>query len=127
MTKKIKPSDAETNILNTLWDQQPCSVKAIHETLSKSRNVGYTTTLKQVQRMEDKGLVSREPGKGKSFNYRANVSEADTKSHLLDSFVATTFGDSVSELVMHALGNSETSEDEIKKIKQFINELESNG
>jgi len=127
MTKLIKPSDAETTILNTLWELQPCSVKVIHESLSKTRNVGYTTTLKQVQRMEEKGLVVREPGKGKSFNYRANVSEADTKSHLLESFVATTFGDSVSELVMHALGNSETSEDEIKKIKQFIKELESNG
>jgi len=127
MTKLIKPSDAETTILNTLWELQPCSVKVIHESLSKTRNVGYTTTLKQVQRMEEKGLVVREPGKGKSFNYQANVSEADTKSHLLDSFVATTFGDSVSELVMHALGNSVTSEDEIKKIKQFIKELESNG
>lgn len=125
MTKKIKPSDAETTILNVLWDIQPCSVKAIHQALSKSKNVGYTTTLKQVQRMEQKGLVSREPGTGKSFNYRANVSEADTKSHLLDRFVATTFGDSVSDLVMHALGNSDTSDDEIKKIKQFIKDLES--
>ena len=124
MNKKTKPSDAETAILNVLWEHQPCSVKAVHEVLSETKNVGYTTTLKQIQRMQEKELVVREPGSGKSFNYRANVSETDTKSHLLDRFVATTFGDSVSDLVMHALGNSETSDDEIDKIKQFIKDLE---
>lgn len=124
MNKKLKPSDAETAILNVLWDHQACSVKTVHEKLSVTKSVGYTTTLKQIQRMHDKGLVVREPGIGKAFNYLANVSEADTKSHLLDRFVATTFGDSVSELVMHALGNAETSDQEIETIKKFIDNLE---
>ena len=58
MTKVIKPSPAETAILQVLWEHQPCSVKAIHAHLSRTKSVGYTTTLKQIQRMHDKGLVT---------------------------------------------------------------------
>jgi len=120
MKTHIKPSAAETAILNVLWERQPCSVKTIHEILSKKKDVGYTTTLKQIQRLHDKGLVSRERGEGKSFNYRAIVSETETKSHLFDRFIETAFGNSVSDLVMHALGSSEASQAEIDEIKKFI-------
>jgi len=124
MKPKIKPSAAETAILNVLWEHEPCSVKDIHERLSSQKNVGYTTTLKQIQRMFDKGLVARERGEGKSYNYKSIVSEDETKSHLLNRFVETTFSNSVSDLVMHALGKSEPSEAEIKKIKQFLKDME---
>ncbi|WP_409434004.1 BlaI/MecI/CopY family transcriptional regulator [Litorimonas sp. RW-G-Af-16] len=121
---KTKPSVAETAILNVLWEHEPCSVKSIHKHLSDQKDVGYTTTLKQVQRMFDKGLVAREPGEGKSFNYKALVSEDETKTHLVNRFVETTFGNSVSDLVMHALGKSDPSEAEIEKIKQFLKDME---
>lgn len=124
MKPRIKPSAAETAILNVLWEDQPCSVKVIHERLSASKDVGYTTTLKQIQRMFDKGLVARERGEGKSYDYRALVSEDETKTHLFNRFVETTFGNSVSDLVMHALGKSEASDDELEKIKQFLRDME---
>jgi len=124
MMKKLKPSAAETAILNVLWERQPCSVKDLHKRLSAYKDVGYTTTLKQIQRMFDKGLVAREPGEGKSFNYRALVSEDETKSHLFNRFVETTFGNSVSDLVMHALGKSDPTEAELEEIKQFLRDME---
>ena len=113
MNKTIKPSPAETAILQVLWEHQPCSVKSIHEHLSRTKSVGYTTTLKQIQRMLDKGLVTREPGEGKSYNYSAAVGEDDTKSRLFDRFVKTAFEGSVPDLVMHALGTDKASEDDI--------------
>jgi predicted transcriptional regulator len=88
--------------------------------MSASKDVGYTTTLKQIQRLHDKGLVSREPGEGKSYKYRALVTEGETKSRLFDRFIETTFGNSVSDLVMHALGSSDASQAEIDAIKKFI-------
>lgn len=119
-----KPSHAETEILNILWDDPPYSVKDVHEKLRAKKDVGYTTTLKQMQRLLEKGLVTREPGEGKSFLYSAAVSEQETKQHLFNRFVETTFGNSVSDLVMHALGNTSATEDELAKIKKLIHALE---
>jgi len=124
MKKVKKPSAAETAILNVLWEKEPCSVKTIHETLSATKSVGYTTTLKQVQRLYEKGMLARESGEGKSYNYRTLVGENETKSDLFNRFVENTFGDSVSDLVMHALGNEKTSEAELEQIKKFIASLD---
>ncbi|WP_017930857.1 BlaI/MecI/CopY family transcriptional regulator [Robiginitomaculum antarcticum] len=124
MKKNRKPSAAESAILNVLWAKQPCSVKEIHDILSATKDVGYTTTLKQVQRLHSKGMVARKPGEGKSFLYSAAVKEDVTKSDLFDQFVETAFSNSVSELVMHALGNEKTSEAEINKIRAFIAKLD---
>jgi len=125
MTQIAKPSPAETAILQVLWEQQPCSVKAIHEALSRTKTVGYTTTLKQIQRMHDKGLVSRARGEGKSYDYSAAVNEADTKSRLFDRFVKTAFEGSVPDLVMHALGTDKASPGDIEKIREFLDSIES--
>lgn len=124
MTKIRKPSEAETAILHVLWERQPCLVKTVHEALSATKDVGYTTTLKQIQRLLDKGLVKREPGPGKSFLYSAAVTEEDTKGKLFDRFVETTFSNSVSELVMHALGNGKPSDAEIDEIRKFLDQLD---
>lgn len=124
MTPPLKPSEAETHILHVLWEHEPCSVKTIHEILSADKSVGYTTTLKQLQRMQDKGLVSRARGEGKSFIYSAAVTEAETKSNLFNRFVKTAFGNSVSGLVMHALGTGNPSEAELAEIKKLIQDLE---
>lgn len=124
MTKKKKPSAAEAAILNVLWERQPCSVKTVHELLSREKDVRYTTTLKQMQRLFDKGLVTREPGEGKSYLYSAAVAEHETRGQLFDKFVATAFGNSVSDLVLHALGKGEASADEIEEIKKLIEKME---
>lgn len=125
MRKATKPSAAETAILTILWETQPCSVKTVHARLKEDRGVGYTTVLKQLQRMHEKGLVTREQGQGRSFLYRATQTEDRTKSDLYERFVQNAFGGSTSELVMHALGNEKTSEAEIDAIKAFIAKLES--
>ena len=124
MRKVKKPSAAETAILTILWETQPCSVKTLHARLKDDRGVGYTTVLKQVQRMLDKGLVTRQQGQGRSFLYSATATEDATKSDLYERFVQNAFGGSASELVMHALGNETTSEAEIDAIKAFIAKLE---
>jgi len=119
-----KPSAAETAILTILWESQPCTVKTIHEHLKDERGVGYTTVLKQVQRMLDKRLVTRKQGQGRSFLYSATETEDATKSDLYERFVQNAFGGSASDLVMHALGNETTSEAEIEAIKAFIAKLD---
>ena len=124
MNKAKKPSPGETAILQVLWETQPQSVKDIHAALSQTRSVGYTTTLKQIQRMFDKGLVTRERGEGKSYDYCAAVGEDDTKAHLFDRFVSTAFDGSVPDLVMHALGRDGASADDIEKIKAFLDSLD---
>lgn len=124
MKKAKKPSAAETAILTILWENQPCSVKTIHTRLKDERGVGYTTVLKQVQRMLDKGLVTRQQGQGRSFLYSATETETATKSDLYERFVQNAFGGSASELVMHALGNEKTSEAELEAIKAFIANLD---
>ncbi len=125
ITNISKPSEAETAILQVLWERQPCLVKTVHETLSATKDVGYTTTLKQIQRLLDKGLVKREPGPGKSYLYSAAVTEEETKGKLFDRFVATTFSNSVSDLVMHALGSGKPSDAEIDEIRKFLDQLDS--
>ena len=125
MRKPSKPSAAETAILTILWEDQPCSVKTVHEKLRDERGVGYTTVLKQLQRMLENGLVTREQGKGRSFLYRAAQTEDRTKSELFERFLQNAFGGSTSDLVMHALGNEKTSEAELDAIKAFIAKLES--
>lgn len=124
MTQIAKPSPAETAILQVLWERQPCSVKAVHHVLSQTKSVGYTTTLKQIQRMHEKGLVFRARGEGKSYDYSAAVNEADTKSGLFDRFVKTAFEGSVPDLVMHALGTDKASPDDIEKIREFLDSLD---
>lgn len=124
MKKMSKPSAAETAILAILWEHQPTTVKAVHAKLSETKAVGYTTTLKQIQRMHDKGLVTRAQGEGRSFLYSTAQSEDRTKSVLYERFVQNAFGGSTSELVMHALGNEKTSEAEIDAIRAFIAKLD---
>lgn len=118
------PSAAEAEILQIVWDREPVSVRIVHEEILKSRDVGYTTILKQLQRMLDKGLVDRTPGAGKSFNYIATRPAAETRTTLLDRLTRSVFGNSTNDLVMHALGRGEVSSEDFRQIKKFINELE---
>lgn len=121
-----KPSEAEVEILQILWERQPCSVRSVHEDISRFKDVGYTTILKQLQRMQDKGLVRREPGEGKSFNYSAVETAQATQSKLLGRLLRTAFKGDVNELVMHALGDAKTSGEDLAAIKKFIACIENN-
>ncbi|MCA1749287.1 MAG: BlaI/MecI/CopY family transcriptional regulator [Parasphingopyxis sp.] len=118
------PSEAESEILQIIWEREPCSVRKIHERILDHRRVGYTTVLKQLQRMLDKGLVDRIPGAGKSFDYVATRPAAETRTTLLDKLTRSVFGNSTNDLVMHALGRKDVSREDIAQIKEFIAELE---
>jgi predicted transcriptional regulator len=115
-----KPTDAELEILQVLWQHGPATVRTVNEQLSKSREVGYTTTLKI---MLEKGLVQRDD-EGRSHIYRAAVREQDTQGLLLDRFVEATFGGSALKLVMQALGHRRTSPDELAQIRRLLNDIE---
>ncbi len=119
--KDFHPSEAEMEILEVLWKIEPASVREIHEILSKSKQVGYTTTLKQIQRMLDKGMVSR-TGSGKSHQYSAVAQKTEVRKNLFQKFVDSTFEGSAMDLVMHALGQEKASKEELDQLMQFLEE-----
>jgi predicted transcriptional regulator len=118
-----KPTDAELEILQLLWELGPSTVRAVNERLNLRREVGYTTTLKFMQIMHEKGLVSRQDD-SKTHIYKALVEELDTQSLLTRQFVTNTFRGNTSKLVMQALGNHEASQAELDEIKALIAEIE---
>ena len=121
--EKIKPTDSELEILQVLWAFGASSVRFVNEELNKSREVGYTTTLKLMQIMTDKQLVGRDTSK-RTHIYSALVEKQQVQQNLLNNFLQKTFGGSASQLVMQALGNHQASDEELDAIKQMIAELE---
>lgn len=124
MSKKLnKPTDAELEILDVIWDFGPSTVKFVNETLGAQKEVGYTTTLKLMQIMADKGLLTREK-EGRSHIYHAALSEGEVREMLLDKFLKTAFGGSAKKLVMQILGNEKTSRKEIDEIQAYLKTLQ---
>ncbi len=121
----IKPTDSELEILAYLWQQGPSTVRQVHDFLAKTKDAGYTTTLKLMQIMQEKGLVSRTE-EGRSHIYTAQVSEEETQQSLLGRFVETAFRGSAAQLVMQALGNHKTSAEELDEIRNLLDNLENN-
>lgn len=121
--KNIKPTDSELEILQILWKSGSSTVKNVNDELNKLRSVGYTTTLKTMQIMFEKELLSRERS-GRSHTYVALIKENETKNMLLDKVLQTVFAGSASKLVMQALGQNKASKKEISEIKKFLNDLE---
>ncbi len=127
MSKKNKkgPTASELEILNLLWDEEPLTVKEIHEKLLEKKEIGYTTALKIMQNMAAKGILRRQLN-GKSHLYYSAIEQDETQTNLLDKFVETTFGGSASKLVMQLLGNQKTSDEELNEIKEIIKQMEQN-
>ena len=121
-TKYIKPTESELEILRVLWDRDLASVREVHEELVKSKDVGYTTTLKLMQIMHEKGLVKRDDS-FKTHIYQAAVSKEKTQKHLLGKMINSLFGGSPTELVLQALGNHKASLEELEEIQQLLNNL----
>ena len=121
--EKKSPTTAELEILNILWNQEPLTVKEIHEIVCINKEVGYTTTLKIMQKMTTKGLLKRELN-GKSHLYFSSYKKEETRGKLLDRFVESTFGGSAASLVMQLLGNKKTTPEELNEIKQVIEQME---
>ncbi|MDB5240338.1 MAG: transcriptional regulator [Spirosoma sp.] len=120
----MKPTDSELEILHVLWTSGPSTVRQVHESLSLSRDIGYTTALKLMQIMYEKGLLTREET-NRSHTYAAAVTEEDTQRGLVDRFVETAFRGSASKLVMQVLGQHRASQQELDEIKKLLNQLNS--
>ncbi|HWB93003.1 MAG TPA: BlaI/MecI/CopY family transcriptional regulator [Puia sp.] len=121
-TKTIKPTESELEILQVLWEKDQASVREVHEELLTSKDVGYTTTLKLMQIMYEKGLVKRDDS-FKTHIYQASVSKEKTQKHLVGKMINTLFGGSPAELVLQALGNHKASPAELEEIQQLLNNL----
>jgi len=119
----MKPTDSELEILQVLWQNGPVTVRYVHEQLAKNKDVGYTTTLKLLQIMQEKGFVSRTE-ESRSHLYTAAVGQTETQQTLLSRFVDNTFGGSTTQLVMQALGNHRASADELQQIRELLNQIE---
>lgn len=121
----IKPTESELEILQVLWALGQATVRQVNDELNKKREIGYTTTLKLMQIMFEKKLVTR-TDEGRYHLYQSAVSEDETQQQLLDIFVDTAFKGSAMKLVMQALGNHQTSAEELDEIKKLIAQLEQN-
>jgi predicted transcriptional regulator len=117
------PTEAELEILQTLWQSGPCTVKQVHDILKERREVGYTTILKQLQIMLEKGLVQRDES-NRVHLYTSSISERNTKEKLVQKFVTNTFRGSTHQLLLQVLGNSPASASELAEIKKLISKLE---
>jgi predicted transcriptional regulator len=123
-----KPSENELAILQILWEQEPATVKEVNEVLNRQKPTGYTTTLKLMQIMHEKGLVTRttEGAKGKSHLYSSAVTEKQVNGQLLDQFIQRVFRGSASSMVMRAIGRSDITTEEIEEIRKFLDDIDNN-
>jgi len=125
-TRYIKPTESELEILQVLWEKKNASVRDVHEELAKTKDVGYTTTLKLMQIMFEKGLVKRDSTLKTHF-YQAATSREKTQKHLVGKMIDSLFGGSPTQLVLQALGNHKASPDELEEIRRLIENLKKNG
>lgn len=121
--KPLEPTRAELEILQVLWEKGPSTVRAVNDELLKQKDVNYTTTLKLMQIMADKGILNRDETHMKHI-YSVAEEEQKTKAHLLDKFVESMYKGSASKLVMQLLGNKKTSAQEMQEIKELLKKLE---
>jgi BlaI family transcriptional regulator, penicillinase repressor len=122
ITKTNKPTESELEILQVLWGREQATVREVHETLAQTKDAGYTTTLKLMQIMYEKGLVTRDDSH-KTHIYQPAVSRSSTQTQFLNKMINTLFEGSPTNLVMQALGNHTATADELEQIQQLIDQL----
>ncbi|RXK86242.1 BlaI/MecI/CopY family transcriptional regulator [Filimonas effusa] len=120
--KSVKPTESELEILQILWKREQATVREVHEELSQYKESGYTTTLKLMQIMFEKGIVVRDDS-AKTHIYRPNISRDNTQKQLLGKMVNSLFEGSTSQLVMQALGSTPPSREELDEIQQLLDNL----
>lgn len=125
MTQKyVKPTESELEILQILWKNGTATVRDVHEELALTKEVGYTTTLKLMQIMHEKGLVKRDESM-RTHVYQPAVNKEKTQKHLLTKMIDSLFGGSSTQLVLQALGSGEqkVSAAELEEIQKLIENL----
>ena len=120
--KKLKPTESELEILTILWDKENATVRDVHEELSKNKDSGYTTTLKLLQIMFEKGLVTRDDS-NKTHIYQPAVTKQKTQKQFLDKMINSLFAGSSTQLVLQALGNQKATKDELEEIQKYLDNL----
>jgi BlaI family transcriptional regulator, penicillinase repressor len=118
----IKPTESELEILQVLWQKKQASVREIHTELAKIKDAGYTTTLKLMQIMHEKGLVDRD-GSARTHIYTPALHQEVAQKHILNKMINTLFSGSSTELVLQVLGNHKTSKAELQQIEEFLQKM----
>ena len=128
MSKKClpRPTDAELSILSVLWLRGPSTVRVVHEELGRSQETGYTTVLKLMQIMIEKGLLKRDDSE-RSHVYEAAVAQEQTQRQLLGDLLERAFSGSAQQLVMQALASKKASPEELSEIRKLIDQMEGKG
>ncbi len=121
--KTPKPTDAEMEILHVLWQHGPATVRQVHDRLAEIKQSQYTTTLKQLQVMTEKGLVLRDESE-RSHVYRAAVARAHVQRQMTTHLLDRVFGGSARGMLMEALGTGKVSKKDLAEIRQMIDEFE---
>jgi BlaI family penicillinase repressor len=119
---EFKPTESELEILQVIWKKGQCSVRDVHEELAKNKDAGYTTTLKLMQIMHDKGMVERDTT-AKTHLYKALITREQAQNTALDKIIDTVFKGSTADLVIQALGHHRASKDEIEAIKSYLEQF----
>jgi predicted transcriptional regulator len=119
MTKLPRPTDAELAILRVLWARGACTVRQVHEALSRDRPAAYTTALKMLQIMTEKGLVRRDES-DRTHVYQSRLTEEQTQRQLVRDLVDRAFGGSASKLVLQALSARRATAEELGEIRKLI-------
>lgn len=122
MEKPNKPTDSELEILSVLWDRSNASVREVHEELTKIKDSGYTTTLKLMQIMYEKGLVTRDDSR-KVHVYAPLISRENARKQFVGRMINNLFSGSSAALALQALGHAEISKTELEEIQELINQL----
>lgn len=117
------PTDAEVEILQVLWGRGPATVRAVHEALDPPRKVQYTTVLKTLQIMHEKGLVKRDTSE-RAHVYEAAVDAATVERSAVRSLMETVFGGSAQRLVLNALSSEGATQEELDAIKALLEQIE---
>jgi BlaI family penicillinase repressor len=119
----MKPTAAELEILSVLWEHGNTTVKEVHEVIGKQKPTLYTTVLKHLQIMQEKGLVARDEH-GKAHIYRALVAKNETQKNLVTDMLERVFRGSAAQLVQHVLEAKPASHEELKEIRKMIRQAE---
>lgn len=116
------PTEAELEVLTLLWQQGPQTVRDLHDTLSRRKRVGYTSVLKLMQIMHEKGYVARDTSE-RSHVYRAAFARERTQNALVDDLMKRAFGGSAAALVQRALASKHATPEELAEIRRMLDEL----
>ncbi len=124
MTRKSpgRPTDAELAILRILWDHGACTVRQVHGRLTPPQPIGYTTVLKTMQIMFEKGLLARDESR-RAHLYRAQVTEEQTQQGLVRDLLERAFAGSAARMAMQALSTRKASREEIEEIRRLLDEM----